>query len=107
MLGKRSTLTRSKGPFEPTLRCTIHQGSASCIQDVPHDTVTASYLTVESSFAPSTPQGVLLEILSCFHSTYDEETMGEQNELPLHALEKRPVLETTLLTSNTNSISAM
>jgi hypothetical protein len=27
---------------------------------------------------------VLLEILPRFHSKYDVETMGEQNELPLH-----------------------
>jgi hypothetical protein len=65
-------------------------GSASDIQDVPRNTVTASYLAVESSFAPSTPQVVLLEILSRFHSKYDEETIVEQNELPFHVLEKLP-----------------
>jgi hypothetical protein len=78
MVGKLRSLTRSKVPCEGTLRCTIHQGSASSIQDVPHNTVTASYLAVESSFAPSPPQVVLLEILSRFHSTYDVETMGKQ-----------------------------
>jgi hypothetical protein len=41
--------------------------------------------------APSNPQGVLLEFLSPFHSTYDVETMGEHNELPLHVLEKPPI----------------
>ena len=99
MIGKRSTFTRSKVTYEPTLRCTIHQGSASCIQDVPHNTVTASYLAVESRFALFTPQGVLLEILSRFHSTFDEETMVEQNELSFHVLEKRPfpVMETTAM----------
>ena len=90
MIGKRSTFTRSKVPCEPTRRYTIHQGSASCIQDIPRNTVTASYLAVESNFAPSTPQGVLLEILFRFHSKYDVETMGEQNELPFHVLENRP-----------------
>jgi len=99
MIGKLSTFTRSKVPCEPTVRCTIHQGSASCIQYIPCNTVTASYLAVESSFAPSTPQGVLLEFLSPFHSKYDEETMGEQNGLPLHVLEKPPSLLKTQLMS--------
>jgi hypothetical protein len=64
MIGKNSTFTKSKVPCEPTLRCTSHQGSESGIQDGLRNTVTASYLAVESSFTPSTPQGVLLEILS-------------------------------------------
>jgi len=95
MIGKRSTFTRSKVPCEPTVRCTSHQGSASCIQDIPCNTVTASYLAVESSFAPSNPQGVLKEFLSPFHSTYDVEKMGEQNELPFHVLEKPPFFHTS------------
>jgi hypothetical protein len=89
---KTNTFIRSKVTCEPTLRCTSHQGSASYIQDVPHNTFTASYLAVESSFALFTPQGVLLEILSRYQSKYDEETMVEHNELPFHVLEKRPSL---------------